>query len=242
MDITRQQLAKALDHSLVFPAVTDEEVRRGCEIARRCDVATVTVKPCQIELALPLMHGSNVLVGSVAGFPQGQQVTRIKALEAEDCLRRGAQEIDMVINIGKLLSGQYDYVREDVAAVKRAAGAGVIVKVILEICYLTKEQIVRACHLVEEAGADFVKTATGFAASGATPLAVRLMRRSVGPRVQVKAAHGIRDYVTAMAMLDAGATRLGVRTTEAILQGWDQIHGTGTVGPAPVKDRTQGEY
>lgn len=242
MDITRQQLAKALDHSLVFPAVTDEEVRQGCEIARRCDVATVTVKPCHIELALPLMHGSDVLVGSVAGFPQGQQVTRIKALEAEDCLQRGAQEIDMVINIGKLLSGQYDYVREDVAAVKRVAGPTVIVKVILEICYLTKEQIVQACHLVEEAGADFCKTATGFAASGATTAAVRLMRLSVGPRVQVKAAHGVRDYATAMAMLEAGATRLGVRATEAILQGWDQAHGMATSDLAAVRDGAPGEY
>ena len=242
MSITKSQLAKTLDHSLVFPAVTDEEVRIGCEIARRCDVATVTVKPCHIELAVPLMRGSNVLVGSVAGFPQGQQVTRVKAFEAEDCLKRGAQEIDMVMNYGKLLSGQYDYVQEDVAAVKRVGGPGVIVKVILEICYLTNEQIVQACHLVEAAGADFVKTATGFAASGATLEAVRLMRRSVGPRMQVKAAHGVRDYATVIAMLEAGATRFGVRTTEAILQGWDQAHGKGAAGPAPLADRTPNEY
>lgn len=242
MDITRQQLAKALDHSLVFPTVTDEEVRKGCEVARHCDVATVTVKPCHIGLALPLMRGSDVLVGSVAGFPQGQQVTRVKALEAEDCLRRGAQEIDMVMNIGKLLSGQYDYVRDDVAAVKRVAGPVVIVKVILEICYLTNEQIVQACQLVEAAGADFVKTATGFAASGATPEAVRLMRRSVGPQVQVKAAHGVRDYATVLAMLEAGATRMGVRTTEAILQGWDRAHGQGTSAPAADEDRAPNEY
>jgi len=241
LDITRQQLAKSLDHSLVFPTVSDDEVRTGCGIARRCNVATVTIKPCHIELAVPLMRGSGVLVGSVVGFPQGQQATRVKVFEAEDCLQRGAEQIDMVMNIGKFLSGDYQYVEQDVAAVKRMAGASVA-KVILEVCYLTPDQIVQACHLVEAAGADFVKTATGFAASGATPEIVRLMRHSVGPHVQVKAAHGVRSYETAMAMLEAGATRLGVRVTEQILQGWDQHHGKSAANPSPESDRTQGEY
>lgn len=242
MEISRQQLAKSLDHSLVFPTVTDDEVKVGCDIARRGGTATVTVKPCHIELAVPLMRGSDVLVGSVVGFPQGQQVTRVKAFEAEDCLSRGAQELDMLMNVGVFLSGRYDYVEQDVAAVKRVAGPSVVVKVILEICYLTNEQIVQACHLVEAAGADFVKTATGFAASGATAEAVRLMRRSVGPRVQVKAAHGVRSYETAMTMLEAGATRLGVRATEAILSGWDQHHDKTVQSSGTDPDRIPSEY
>jgi len=224
MDIGRKQLAKVLDHSLVFPTVTDDEVRKGCEIARRFDVASVTVKPCHIELAASLMEGSDVLVGTVVGFPHGIQTTEIKVYEAQDALSRGAQEVDMVMNYGLFLSGRYDYVREDIAAVKRVLGPDIILKVILEVAYLTEEQIVQACQLCEAAGADFVKTATGFAPSGATPEIIRLMRNSVGPSVQVKAAHGVRSYEAALAMLEAGATRCGVRVTEAIMAAWDEKH------------------
>jgi deoxyribose-phosphate aldolase len=227
MDISRTQLAKALDHSLVFPTVTDAEVRAGCEIARRFEVASVTVKPCHIELAASLMAGSEVLVGTVVGFPHGIQTAEVKAFEAQDALRRGAQELDMVMNYGLLLSGGDEYVQDDVKSVKRAVGPNVILKVILEVHHLSSEQIVRACQLCEAAGADFVKTATGFAASGATPEIIRLMRQSVGPAVQVKAAHGVRSYEAVLTMLEAGASRCGVRVTEAIMAAWDEEHGGG---------------
>jgi len=149
LDISRKQLAESLDHSLVFPSVTDDEVRQGCEIARRLDVASATVKPCHIELARSLMRGTDVLVGSVVGFPHGIQTTPVKVYEAEDALGRGAQEIDMVMNYGLFLSNHYyDYVREDIMAVKTAVGPDVVLKVILEVAYLTDEQIVRACQLV----------------------------------------------------------------------------------------------
>lgn len=231
MDINKKQLAKALDYAFVFPTVTDDELRRGCEIARRFDVALVSVKPCHIELAVSALQGTDVLVGSVVGFPHGIQTTPVKAYETEDALRRGAQEIDMVMNYTLLLSGRYDDVQEDIAAVKRVAGPDVLVKVILEVAYLTPEQMVRACQLVEAAGADFVKTSTGFAPSGATPEIVRLLRNHLGPRVQVKAAQGIRNYETALAMLEAGATRLGVRAVEDIMRGWDERHGQSGTKP-----------
>jgi deoxyribose-phosphate aldolase len=224
MDISRAELAKAIDHSLVFPTVTDDEVRAGCEVARRFGVASVTVKPCHVELAASLIRGSGVLVGTVVGFPHGIQTTEVKVFEAQDALRRGAEEVDMVMNYGLFLSGRYDYVRNDVAAVKSAVGAEVILKVILEVHYLTSEQIVEACRLCEAAGADFVKTATGFAPSGATPEIIRLMRQSVGPTVLVKAAHGVRSYDAALAMLEAGASRCGVRVTEEIMAAWDAQH------------------
>lgn len=221
MDISRKQLAKALDHSLVFPTVTDDEVSKGCEIARRFDVATVTVKPCHIELAASLLRGSDVLVGTVVGFPHGIQTTETKVFETQDALKRGAEEVDMVMNYGLFLSGRHEDVEGDIAAVKRVLGANRVLKVILEVHYLNDEQIAQACQICERAGADFVKTATGFAPSGATPEIIRLMRQSVGPKVQVKAAHGVRSYEAVLAMLEAGASRCGVRVTEAIMMAWE---------------------
>jgi deoxyribose-phosphate aldolase len=158
-------------------------------------------------------------------FPHGSTTTEAKVFESGDAIERGAQEIDMVMNIGAFLSRRYDDVQEDIAAVKDAAGPDMIVKVILEVAYLDAEQIVKASQLAEAAGADFIKTSTGFAPSGATLEIVRLMRSSVGSRVRVKAAQGIRTYQKALAMLEAGADRLGVSSTEAILKGWDEHHG-----------------
>jgi len=224
VDIGKEELAKRLDHALVRPTVTDDDVREGCETARRFGVALVSVMPSHVELTASLLKGTDILTGVSVAFPHGNTTTTAKLFEAEEALQRGAQEIDMVMNISAFLSGRYDDVQKDISAVKCAAGSDILVKVILEVAYLTDEQIVRASRLAEAAGADFIKTSTGFAPSGATPEIVRLMRSSVGPRVQVKAAQGIRTYERALAMLEAGATRVGVSSTEAIMRGWDEHH------------------
>jgi deoxyribose-phosphate aldolase len=225
VDISKTELATCLDHALVRPTVTDEEVRKGCEAARRYGVALVSVMPSHVALTASLLDGSDVLTGVSVAFPHGSTTTEAKVFESGDAIERGAQEIDMVMNIGAFLSRRYDDVQEDIAAVKDAAGPDMIVKVILEVAYLDAEQIVKASQLAEAAGADFVKTSTGFAPSGATPDIIRLIRSSVGSRVRVKAAQGIRTYQKALAMLEAGADRLGVSSTEAILKGWDEHHG-----------------
>ncbi|MGB9898319.1 deoxyribose-phosphate aldolase, partial [Thermanaerothrix sp.] len=165
--ITYEQLAKTIDHSLLRPELTRTEVIQGCELAARYHVASVCVKPCHVRLASEILKGSDVVVGTVVGFPHGSSTTAIKVAEALQALEDGAVELDMVINIGELRSGNDDFVREDIRAVV-AAAKGNIVKVILENAYLTKEQIVRGCQLVEQAGAHFVKTSTGFAPSGAS--------------------------------------------------------------------------
>jgi deoxyribose-phosphate aldolase len=224
MEITKKQLAKSLDHSLLMPTVTDDDVRTGCEIARRHHVASVSVKPCHIELAASLLQGSDVLVGTTVGFPHGCNTTEVKVYEVKDALGRGAQEFDMVMNVGLFLSGRYDDVQEDISTVKRAVGGERILKAIIEFGYLSEEQIVRACQLVEAAGADFVKSSSGFAPNLTTLEVVQLMRRSVSPHVKVKAAYGIRDYDTVMAMLEAGASRVAVRCTEQVMNTWDERH------------------
>jgi deoxyribose-phosphate aldolase len=214
--ITYEQLAKTIDHSLLRPELTRTEVIQGCELAARYHVASVCVKPCHVRLASEILKGSDVVVGTVVGFPHGSSTTAIKVAEALQALEDGAVELDMVINIGELRSGNDDFVREDIRAVV-AAAKGNIVKVILENAYLTKEQIVHGCQLVEQAGAHFVKTSTGFAPSGASVEDVRLMRASVSPRVQVKAAGGIRTLEAILEIIDAGATRVGATATAAIL-------------------------
>lgn len=218
--ITYQQLAKTIDHSLLRPELTEEEVIAGCQLAKRYHVASVCVKPYHVRLAAELLRDSDVAVGTVVGFPHGSQTTETKVFEAKEAIANGAVELDMVINIGELRSGHADYVRQDVRAVVQAAqqsGKTVLVKVILENAYLTDEQKVLGCRLVEEAGADFVKTSTGFAPSGATIADLKLMRASVGPRVQVKAAGGVRTLDALLEVIDAGATRCGATATAAIL-------------------------
>jgi len=227
MDISKKQLAKSLDHSLLKPEVTDADVREGCEIALRHDVASASVKPCHIELAASILRGSDVLVGTTVGFPHGCNTTEVKVFEVEDALKRGAQEFDMVMNYGLFLSGRLDDVREDIIAVKRAVGPDMILKVIIEFAQLSEEQIVAASQLVEQAGADFVKSSSGFVPGLTTVEVIRLMRQSVGPQTQVKAAYGVRSYEDVMAMLEAGASRCAVRCTEEVMATWDRLHGQG---------------
>ena len=216
--ITYEQLAKVIDHSLLRPELTEEEVITGCALAAHYHTATVCVKPCHVRLAKELLKDSDVIVSTVVGFPHGSSLTAIKVAEAQQAIQDGALELDMVLNIGQLRSGKFEYVQEDIQAVCAVAHAqGVKVKVILENAYLTDEQKVLACRLCEEAGADWVKTSTGFAPSGATLEDLRLMRRSVGSKVQVKAAGGVRTLPALLDVIDAGATRCGATATATIL-------------------------
>ena len=216
--ITYEQLAKTIDHSLLRPELTEGDVIAGCELAMQYHVASVCVKPCHVQLAARLLAGSDVEVGTVVGFPHGNSKIATKVFETELALADGATEIDMVLNIGELRSGHADYIREEVSAVVEAAHPAAIVKVIFENAYLTDEEKVLACKLCEEAGADFVKTSTGFAATGATVEDITLMRANVSPHVQVKAAHGVRTLDQLLAVIDAGATRSGATATASILE------------------------
>ncbi|WP_027891435.1 deoxyribose-phosphate aldolase [Calidithermus chliarophilus] len=213
------QVARMIDHSLLRPELTPAEVVAGCELAARYEVASVCVKPCDVELAAKVLEGSSVLVGTVVGFPHGSHATATKVFEARLAMEQGAAELDMVLNIGRLRGGEAEYVLEDIRAVVEAARAGgALVKVILENAYLTDEQKVLGSRLTEEAGADFVKTSTGFAPSGATLEDLRLMRSSVSPHVQVKAAGGVRTLDALLEVMNLGVTRVGATATQAILE------------------------
>lgn len=215
---TLRDLAKAIDHSLLRPELDDAFVEDGCRLAARYDVASVCVRPVDVARAAAILAGTDVAVGTVVGFPHGSQRTETKVFEARQALADGATELDMVIDIGALRSGRDDRVREDIAAIVEVAhGAGAIVKVILENAYLTDDEKVRGCRLAEEAGADFVKTSTGFAPSGATHEDLALMRRTVSPHVQVKAAGGVRTLDGLIAVMKLGVTRIGATQTGPIL-------------------------
>jgi deoxyribose-phosphate aldolase len=216
--ISYEQLAKVIDHSLLRPELTEADVLAGCELAARYHVATVCVKPCHVALAKEALKDSDVLVSTVIGFPHGSNHTSIKVVEAQLAMDEGALELDMVLNIGQLRSGKYEYVREDIKAVCDAAHArGVKVKVIFENAYLTDEEKIVACKLSEAAGVDWVKTSTGFAPSGATLDDLRLMRANVSDHIQVKAAGGVRTLSALLDMIDAGVTRCGATATASIL-------------------------
>ncbi len=202
--------ASLIDHTLLKPTATADQVRQLCAEAREHEFAAVCVNPVWVSLCAELLAGSGVQVCTVVGFPLGADLPEAKAFEAERCVALGATEIDMVINIGALKSQQYVAVRDDIAAVVRAShAAGAIVKVIIEAAYLTDAEKVAACVLAEDAGADFVKTSTGFGPSGATAADVALMRGVVSPEVGVKAAGGIRNAEDFRIMVAAGANRIG---------------------------------
>lgn len=222
-----EQVAKMIDHSLLRPELTTADVQAGCALAARYDVASVCVRPADVPLAVSALTGTDVAVGTVAGFPHGSSTTRLKASEAAAALADGAGEIDMVVNIGRLRSGEDRYVVEDIRAVaEQAATRDALVKVILETAYLTEEEKTRGCRLAEEAGADFVKTSTGFAPGGATLDDLRLMRATVSARVGVKAAGGVRGLDTLLEMAEAGATRFGATATATILDDLARRHRT----------------
>jgi deoxyribose-phosphate aldolase len=215
--ITYAQLAKTIDHSLLKPELTEADVRAGCALAARYHVASVCVKPCHVALATGLLRASDVAVGTVVGFPHGSSTTATKVFEARDAIANGAVELDMVINIGALRSGEAAFVEQDIRAVCDAAKGHALVKVIFENAYLTDAEKILACQLAERAGADFVKTSTGYAPTGATLDDLKLMRANVSPRVQLKAAHGIRTLDALLDVIDAGCTRVGATATAVLL-------------------------
>lgn len=216
-DVTYEQLAGTIDHSLLKPQLTLSEVSAGCAIAASYEVASVCVRPADVPLAAKELAGTAVAVGTVVAFPHGDSATGIKIVEARRAIDDGAVELDMVLNIGWLLSGAYADVESDIRAVVEESDGDAIVKVILENAYLDDSEKVKACQLVEAAGADYVKTSTGYAPSGATLEDLRLMRASVGPSVKVKAAHGVRTLDALLAVIEAGADRCGATATAAML-------------------------
>ena len=226
--ITYEQLAKVIDHSLLKPELTEADVIAGCELAHKYHAATVCVKPTHVKLAAEVLKESDVVVSTVIGFPHGSNRTEVKVLEANLAMDDGALELDMVLNIGQLRTGKYDFVGEDIKAVCDAAHSrGARVKVILENAYLTDEEKVAACKLCENAGADWVKTSTGFAPSGATLDDLRLMRETVNEKVQVKAAGGVRTLDAILPVIDVGCTRVGATATAIILDEFERRGGTG---------------
>jgi deoxyribose-phosphate aldolase len=217
--LSERDVAKTIDHSLLKPELDDAFVEDGCRLAAEYDVASVCVPPVHVRRAKAILDGTDVAVGTVIGFPHGYATTETKVAETRQALAEGATEIDMVLQIGALKSGRDTDVEADIAAVVEAAhAAGAIVKVIFENHYLTDDEIVRACHLTESAGGDFVKTSTGFAASGATHDDLRLMRASTSPHIQVKAAGGVRTLDALIDVMNLGVTRIGATATKTIIE------------------------
>ncbi len=217
-NLTERDIAKTIDHSLLRPELDDAFVEDGCRLAARYDVASVCVRPADVRRAAAILAGTDVKVGTTIGFPHGNHLTSTKVFEAEQALGDGATELDMVIQIGALKAGRDAEVQADIKAVVDVAHArGAIVKVIFENAYLTDDEKVRACHLTEAAGAEFVKTSTGFAPTGATHEDLRLMRASTSPHIQVKAAGGVRTLDALIDVMNLGVTRIGATATAAII-------------------------
>lgn len=221
---TLRQVAKTIDHALLRPDMSRDEVREGCEVALKYDVASVCCKPADVAFCAEILKGSDVHVGTVVGFPHGNSTTATKVFETKQVVADGATEIDVVINICWLKSGMFDEVRDEIAAVV-AAASGNQVKVILENAYLTKDEIVKACQLCEAAGADYVKTSTGFAPTGAVLEDVKLMRASVSPKVEVKSAGGVKTLDALLAFMEAGVKRSGASGTAAMLDEFKERFG-----------------
>ena len=217
LSLTREELASYIDHTLLKPEASREQIRAVCEEAKQYHFASVCVNPCWVPLIAEELKGSGVSVCCVIGFPLGASLSSVKAFEAREAVAAGAQEIDMVINIGAVKSGDWELVREDIAAVNAAKGTAKL-KVIIETCLLTDEEKVRVCQIAKEVGADFVKTSTGFSTGGATVHDVELMRKTVGPEMGVKASGGIRTLADALAMIEAGASRLGASAGVKIIE------------------------
>jgi deoxyribose-phosphate aldolase len=217
---TDDRLAHMIDHTILKPEATQDEIAQLCFEARKYNFASVCVNSTNVKLCAQLLESSGIPICTVVGFPLGAMPTDVKVFETQQAIREGASEVDMVINVGALKSKDYELVEEDIASIARICHAnGVILKVIIEAALLTDEEKVVACQLAKVAGADFVKTSTGFGPGGATVEDVALMRRVVGPSIGVKAAGGIRTYEDAQKMIAAGASRLGASASVKIMQG-----------------------
>mgnify|MGYP000894416659 FL=1 len=212
------KLNKYIDHTLLKPDASQEQIETLIEEAKKYDFASVCVNPTWVNFAAQALKATDVKVCTVIGFPLGANTPELKAFETSDAIRNGANEIDMVINIGALKSQNFDLVEKDIRAVVEAA-KGTLVKVIIETCLLTDDEKVKACQIAQKAGADFVKTSTGFSTGGATVRDVALMRKTVGPDMGVKASGGARSYEDALAFIEAGATRIGASSGVAIMEG-----------------------
>jgi deoxyribose-phosphate aldolase len=220
MIYSKKQVAQTIDHAVLKPETTDADLAVNARMCIENNVFSMCVKPCDIKAAKEFLKKSDVKVSCVLSFPHGADATPVKEFQAKQAIEDGADEIDMVMNIGKFLSGDYEYVIEDIKAVVNVAHShGVLVKVIQESGYLTLEQVAKACELSYDAGADFVKTSTGFGPGKATPEIIDVMIKTVGDRMMVKPSGGIRTWEDAIAFLRQGADRLGVGSTEAVLNG-----------------------
>ena len=212
------KLNKYIDHTLLKADASQEQIETLIEEAKKYDFASVCVNPTWVNFAAQALKATDVKVCTVIGFPLGANTPELKAFETSDAIQNGANEIDMVINIGALKSRNFDLVERDIRAVVEAA-KGTLVKVIIETCLLTDDEKVKACQIAQKAGADFVKTSTGFSTGGATVRGVALMRKTVGPDMGVKASGGARSYEDALAFIEAGATRIGASSGVAIMEG-----------------------
>lgn len=213
------ELNRMIDHTILKPEATEAAVQKIIDEAKEYNFFSVCINPCWVAFASEQLADTDVAVCTVIGFPLGANTPEVKAYEAADAIKNGANEVDMVIDIGALKSQQYDYVRQDIQGVVDAAKGKALVKVIIETALLTDEEKVKACELAKEAGADFVKTSTGFSTGGAKVADIRLMRETVGPDMGVKASGGVHNAEEALAMIEAGATRIGASTGVAIVSG-----------------------
>lgn len=217
-DDSYHDLAKMIDHSLLNPTLTTDDLEHGIRLALAYDVASVCIMPFHLKRCAEMLKGSGVKASTTIGFPHGGHTTEIKQAEAERAIADGCQELDMVVNISKVLSGDWDYVKQDIAAVIEVAhAAGQKVKVIFENCYLDNDQIVRLCEICTDLKADWIKTSTGYGTGGATHDDLRLMREHSGPDVQVKAAGGVRDLDALIAVRELGVTRCGASRTQEMM-------------------------
>ena len=240
--LTDRDIAKTIDHSLLRPELDDAFVEDGCRLAAHYDVASVCVRPADVLRARAILDGTDVKVGTTIGFPHGNHLTATKVFEAERALADGATELDMVIQIGALKSGRDADVGADIKAVVDVAHAGgAIVKVIFENAYLTDDEKIRACHLTEAAGAEFVKTSTGFAPTGATHDDLRLMRANTSPHVQVKAAGGVRTLDALLEVMALGVTRVGATATATIMDDF-RARKAGVAPVSAAAGSTEGGY
>ncbi|KAA5806690.1 deoxyribose-phosphate aldolase [Thermoanaerobacterium thermosaccharolyticum] len=216
------EIAKMIDHTLLKADATDAQIKKLAEEAIEHGFASVCINPCHVKYVADILKNSGVKVCTVIGFPLGANTVEAKVFETKEAISNGAQEIDMVLNIGKLKVGDYDYVKNEIKAVTRAAKSfgDIIVKVILETCYLSDEEKIKACKITVDAGADFVKTSTGFGSGGATVHDVELMRKTVGENFGVKASGGIRTAEFAREIVKAGANRIGTSSGIQIVKGW----------------------
>lgn len=219
MNYTYLDIAKMIDHSLLNPTLTDRQLEEGCRLALQYDTASVCILPYALSRCAQILRGSDVKASTTIGFPHGGHATAVKVAETLRALEDGGEELDMVVNISKVLSGDWDYVARDIAAViEPTHAAGQKVKVIFENCYLNDPQKIRLCEICTELNADWVKTSTGYGGGGATLEDLKLMRKHAGPRVQVKAAGGIRDLDALLAVRAIGVTRSGATKTREILE------------------------